>query len=64
MTCDLQEISLTSDDEGNAIGQSGGKGPFLLKNVAPLGGPDKIDGIPGGQPRDQARCSIGGEEAG
>lgn len=55
-----------SDDEGNAIGQGGAKGPFLLEQVAPLSGPDKVDGIPGGQPRDQAwpGCSIRGEKAG
>lgn len=62
----MHQALLTSADEKNAVGQGGAEGPFLLEDVAPLGGPNKVDGIPGGQPREEARArgSHRGEKAG
>lgn len=46
-------LLLTTMQERDACGQGGSKGPFLLKEVAPLGGLQEVDGIPRGQTGDQ-----------
>lgn len=55
--------SVTSDDEGDSVGQGGPKGPLLLEKVAPLGGLEEVDGIPGGQAREECWRAGGDEEA-
>lgn len=40
------------DDEG----ETGAKGPFLLKEVAATGGLGEVDGVPAGEPGEQGRC--------
>lgn len=50
---------LTSNEEGDAGGQGGPEGPFLLEEIAPLGSLDKVDGIPGGQSCHQGVDGVG-----
>lgn len=47
------ETGLASDEQGDAGGQRGSEGPFLLEHIAPLSGLDEVDGIPRRQPGNQ-----------
>lgn len=55
--------SVTSGDEGDAVGQGGPKGPLLLEKVASFGGLEEVDGIPRGQAGEEGRRAGGDEEA-
>lgn len=44
----------TLDEAGDTARKGGAKGPFLLEEIgASLGELDKVDGVPGSQPRQQ-----------
>lgn len=52
--------SHTSDEGPDRHGERCAKGPFLLKAVAPAGCGEKVDGIPTGKSRHQARTKSRG----